>query len=75
MSAANTSFKAEIERLEEIVRSLEAEDLDLDKALRLFEEGVNSLRSARKLLEDSELTVQQVLQEADGSLGTDDLDI
>jgi exodeoxyribonuclease VII small subunit len=75
MSKGKTSFKAEIERLEEIVRALEADDLDLDKALKLFEEGVSSLKSARQLLKDSELTVQRVLEEADGSLGTDDLDI
>jgi exodeoxyribonuclease VII small subunit len=69
------SFKTEIERLEEIVRSLEANDLDLDNALGLFEEGVRRLKVARGLLQESEIKVQRVLEESDGTLGTDDLDI
>ncbi len=75
MSDGRPSFRAEIERLEEIVRALEADDLDLDRALELFEQGVSSLKSARQLLKESELIVQRVLEEADGSLDIDDLDI
>jgi len=33
--ANKVSFRAEIERLEEIVRALEANDVDLDRALKL----------------------------------------
>jgi len=75
MNDDRPSFRAEIERLEEIVRALEAEDLDLDRALELFERGVSSLKTARQLLRESELTVQRVLEEADGSLNIADLDI
>jgi exodeoxyribonuclease VII small subunit len=69
------SFRAEMERLEAIVRALEADDLDLDRALALFEEGVGRLKAARELLRASELTVQRVLEDADGTLRTDDLDL
>jgi exodeoxyribonuclease VII small subunit len=75
MSEDKTSFRAEVERLEAIVRSLEGESLDLDKALGLFQEGVERLKKARELLAQSELTVQRVLEENDGTLGTEDLDI
>jgi exodeoxyribonuclease VII small subunit len=68
------SFRAELERLEAIVRSLEAPDVDLDEALGLFEEGVKRLKSARALLEASELTVKKVVEAADGTLRIDDLD-
>ncbi len=50
-----------VERLEEIVRRLEAEDLDLDAALKLFEEGVERLRDARQRLVRAEATVKKVL--------------
>jgi len=50
-----------VERLEEIVRRLEAEDLDLDAALKLFEEGVERLRDARQRLARAEATVKKVL--------------
>lgn len=68
------SFRNELERLEAIVRSLEAPDVDLDEALGLFEEGVKRLKSARTLLETSELTVKKVVEAADGTLRIDDLD-
>lgn len=64
-----------IAKLETIVRQLEANDVDLDRALVLFEEGVTRLRAARTRLEQAELRVQQVLEQASGVLGTDDLDL
>lgn len=64
-----------IAKLETIVRQLESNDVDLDKALVLFEEGVVRLRAARARLEQAELKVQQVLEQASGVLGTDDIDL
>jgi exodeoxyribonuclease VII small subunit len=64
----------ELARLEEIVRRLEAEDLELDDALRLFEEGVSRLRAARERLAAAELKVQTVLEEAGGGIRLADLD-
>lgn len=63
------SLGDELRRLEEIVRRLEADDLDLDAALALFEEGVTRLRAARERLQEAEVKVQRVLERADGSLG------
>jgi exodeoxyribonuclease VII small subunit len=56
------------------VRKLEAEDLELDEALRLFEEGVARLRAARERLSAVELKVQAVLEEAGGDIRLSDLD-
>ena len=44
------SFAQQLDRLEEIVRRLEAQELDLDEALKLFEEGIERLREARARL-------------------------
>ena len=55
-------FAKQLERLEAIVRKLEAEDLDLDEALKLFEEGVERLRVAREQLAQAELRVKKVLE-------------
>jgi exodeoxyribonuclease VII small subunit len=68
------SFGAELERLEAIVRNLEDSEVDLDEALELFQEGVKRLKNARKLLQDTELTVKKVVDAADGSLPDDDVD-
>jgi exodeoxyribonuclease VII small subunit len=64
----------ELARLEEIVRRLEAEDLELDAALALFEEGVARLRAARERLATAELKVRAVLEEASGDLRFTKLD-
>jgi exodeoxyribonuclease VII small subunit len=52
----------QLERLEAIVRRLESEDLSLDDALKLFEEGVERLRTARAQLAQTELKVRKVLE-------------
>ena len=64
----------ELTRLEEIVRKLEADDVELDAALALFEEGVARLRAARERLAAAELKVQAVLEEAGGDIRLTDLD-
>ena len=64
----------DLARLEEIVRKLEADDIELDSALVLFEEGVARLRAARERLAAAELKVQSVLEEAGGDLRLTDLD-
>jgi exodeoxyribonuclease VII small subunit len=68
------SFARQLERLEEIVRRLEAEDLELDEALKLFEEGVERLREARERLTAAEAKVKQVLADHAGNLRVDDFD-
>jgi exodeoxyribonuclease VII small subunit len=67
------SLGDELRRLEEIVRRLEGDDVDLDAALALFEEGVARLRAARERLQEAEVKVQRVLERADGSLGVRDV--
>ena len=69
-----SSIAEELARLEEIVRKLEADDVELDAALALFEEGVARLRAARERLAAADLKVQTVLEEAGGELRMEDLD-
>jgi len=71
---AGAPLADELARLEEIVRRLEAEDVELDAALTLFEEGVARLRAARERLAAAELKVQAVLEEAGGDIRLTDLD-
>ncbi len=66
------SFRAELERLEAIVRSLEDSDVYLDEALELFQEGVEHLKNARELLQHTELTLRKVAKASDGELHGDD---
>ena len=68
------SIAQDLNRLEEIVRRLEGDDVELDAALALFEEGVARLRAARERLGAAEVKVQTVLEEAGGDLRLSDLD-
>ena len=69
------SLAEEVRALEEIVRRLEQEDVDLDAALKLFEEGIARLRRARETLSAAEQTVQSVLADASGTLRSTRVDI
>jgi exodeoxyribonuclease VII small subunit len=73
-ASSSPPLAEELARLEEIVRKLEADDVELDAALALFEEGVTRLRAARERLAAAELKVQAVLEEAGGDIQLTDLD-
>lgn len=66
----------DLSRLEEIVRKLEDDDLALEAALQLFEEGVTRLKSAQGRLAVAEARVMQVLQDIEqtGALRLEPLD-
>lgn len=68
MAEPMPSLADDLRELEEIVRRLEQEDVDLDLALQWFEEGVARLRRARERLAAADERVRAVLADADGAL-------
>ncbi len=60
------SYETDIQRIEQIVAELERDDLELDRALQLFEEGVERLRSAATALSRVEAQVRVLTESADG---------
>ena len=73
MSEAPT-LEQRIARLEAIVRSLEGDGLELETSLALFEEGIGHVREAERLLRDSQLRIERLLEEADGRLVTEPIE-
>lgn len=67
------SFEKNIARLESIAARLEDEELDLDAALALFEEGIAELRAASALLTNAETRLKQLRESADQVFRVDDL--
>jgi exodeoxyribonuclease VII small subunit len=55
-------FEAGLEELEKVVRELESGDLPLEKALELFERGVQLSEACRKQLEEAETRVEVLLK-------------
>ncbi len=67
------SFESNLKRLEAIVAQLESERLDLNAALKLFEEGIELLRLASEELGETESRVKELIERADGVLELRDL--
>ncbi|NIT52864.1 MAG: exodeoxyribonuclease VII small subunit [candidate division Zixibacteria bacterium] len=69
--AKDIDFKAGIERLEEIVENLESGEIDLEEALKVFEEGIRISRSLSEKLEKAEKQIRKLVEESDGTLTTE----
>jgi exodeoxyribonuclease VII small subunit len=67
------SFETSLERLESISARLEDEELELDAALALFEEGIAELRAATAFLAEAETRLKQLTEAADGVFRIDNL--
>lgn len=59
------SLEERLRRLEEILSRLEQDDVALEEALELFEEGVGHVRDAERVLAQTELRVQELLEDGD----------
>jgi exodeoxyribonuclease VII small subunit len=68
-SAENVTLEERLLRLDAIVAALEGGEIDLEKGLALFEEGVRHIRSAEALLSRAELRVEELIGEVE-SLST-----
>jgi exodeoxyribonuclease VII small subunit len=64
-----------LDRLEKIVESLERQELELEDALRLFDEGMELIRTAERELIESEGRIKQVLVDRRGRQRLADVDL
>lgn len=67
MNTKNKTFEENMQRLEQIVRSLERGDAPLEESLKLFQEGTGLVASCGKLLDEAELQVKKIASAPDGS--------
>jgi len=67
-----TTFEQRLARLEEIAAELDGEQLELSRALQLFEEGIENLRAASEDVARAEARVQRLVERADGSFDLDE---
>ena len=64
-------FEKAIQRLEKIVDDLEKGELDIDKSLEVFEEGIKMSRVCSKKLNEAEAKIEKLTQNQKGELVTD----
>jgi exodeoxyribonuclease VII small subunit len=64
-----------LEKLEEITSKLEREEIPLDEAIALFEQGLTLAASAKETLDESRAKVEQVIEKARGSFDLEPFDV
>ena len=61
-------FEKAIQRLEKIVEDLETGELDIDKSLEIFEEGIKMSRVCSKKLSEAEAKIEKLTRDKKGEL-------
>ena len=61
-------FEKAIQRLEKIVDDLETGELDIDKSLEIFEEGIKMSRVCSKKLNEAEAKIEKLTRDQKGEL-------
>lgn len=56
------SVEERLRRLDRIVAALDADDVELEQSLALFEEGIRHVRAAERLLSAAELRVEELIE-------------
>jgi exodeoxyribonuclease VII small subunit len=64
-------FEKAIQRLEKIVDDLETGELDIDKSLEIFEEGIKMSRVCSKKLSEAEAKIEKLTRDEKGNLVTE----
>jgi exodeoxyribonuclease VII small subunit len=61
-------FEKALKRLEEIIEELEKGELDLDRSLQIFEEGIKMSRICSKKLQEAEKKIEILTKDEGGKL-------
>ncbi|MGP0628883.1 exodeoxyribonuclease VII small subunit [Nitrospina sp. 32_T5] len=65
---AEMKFEKALQRLEQIVAELEKGELDIDKSLQIFEEGIKMSRICSKKLQEAEQKIEKLTRNQKGEL-------
>ena len=65
---AEIKFEKAMSRLEKIVEELEKGELDIDKSLEIFEEGIKMSRICSKKLNEAEAKIEKLTRDKKGEL-------
>ncbi len=69
-SGNKLNFGKAVQRLEEIVRHLEQDEVALEKSSELFEEGVKLAKLCSERLHEAEAKIEQLTKDGRGNLTT-----
>ena len=72
--AKKKTFESALEQLESIVEELESGSPDLDKMLKLFEEGMKLTQLCRGQLKEVEERISTIIKDGDGFIEKSGID-
>lgn len=72
-NSGNINFEQGIARLEQIVADLDRNEIPLEQALDLFQEGIALVKNCHTILDTAEAKVNILIENSDGELVTDTL--
>lgn len=67
-------FEKALERLEEIVASLEGGDMELDKSLEIFDEGIKMTEICQTHLKEAEKKIEKLVKNQNGDFSVEPLE-
>lgn len=65
MTKNDQTFEMKMTRLETIVKSLDEEEVSLEKSLELYQEGINLSQECDNILKNAELKVEELNKDTD----------
>ena len=65
MTKNDQTFEMKMTRLETIVKSLDEEELSLEKSLELYQEGIKLSQECDNILKNAELKVEELNKDTD----------
>jgi len=68
MSKEEINFEDAMKQLEEIANKLEKNDLDLDKSVEIFEEGMKLSKKCSEILENAEKRITILINDSKDNL-------
>ncbi len=62
------SLETALERLEEIVAEMDSENVELERAIQLFQEGMKLTRFCREQISEAEQEVKKLVEDVEGDI-------
>lgn len=75
MKIEKMSFEQSMEKLEEIVKELENENISLEESMKKFEMGIKLSSNCLKKLNEAEGKIEKLTRTKDGKLVADELNL
>lgn len=75
MSKEEINFEDAMKQLEEIANKLEKNDLDLDKSVEIFEEGMKLSKKCSEILENAEKRITILINDGKDNLSEENFNV